>query len=70
MEARDNLALCAMQILLKKEVHVAITPWQRLKKILGLSYKETVVFFAASVAEQSYAIADAMIEAKRKTNEE
>ena len=38
MEKRDNLALCAMQVMLKHEWKTRISLYNRVRRFFGLSY--------------------------------
>ena len=66
METRDNLALCAMQVMLKHEWKTRISMYNRVRRFLGLSYKTYVICDLNRLAHNSYVIADAMLEASEK----
>lgn len=66
MEKRDNLALCAMQVMLKHEWKTRISMYNRVRRFLGLSYKTYVSCDPTRLAHNSYVIADAMLEASDK----
>ena len=72
MTTRDNLALCAMQVMLKHEWKTRISMYNRVRRFLGLSYKTYVSCDPNRLAHNSYVIADAMLEAseKNQTNEQ
>ena len=62
MTLRDNLALCAMQVLLKEECKIHITLWNRIKRMFGFSYYSFVNTDPARIASRAYAIADRMVD--------
>ena len=66
MEKRDNLALCAMQVMLKHEWKTRISLYNRVRRFFGLSYTTYVTCDSNRLAHNSYAIADAMLEASEK----
>lgn len=66
MTARDNLALCAMQVMLKHEWKTRISLCNRVRRFFGLSYKTYVSCDPNRLAHNSYVIADAMLEASEK----
>ena len=66
METRDNLALCAMQVMLKHEWKTRISLCNRVRRFFGLSYKTYVSCDPNRLAHNSYVIADAMLEAREK----
>ena len=66
MTTRDNLALCAMQVMLKHEWKTRISLCNRARRFFGLSYKTYVSCDHNRLAHNSYAIADAMLEASEK----
>ena len=72
MTARDNLALCAMQVMLKHEWKTRISLYNRVRRFFGLSYETYVICDSNRLAHNSYVIADAMLEAseKKQTNEQ
>ena len=72
METRDNLALCAMQVMLKHEWKTRISLYNRVRRFFGLSYTTYVICDSNRLAHNSYVIADAMLEAseKNQTNEQ
>ena len=72
MTARDNLALCAMQVMLKHEWKTRISLYNRVRRFFGLSYTTYVTCDSNRLAHNSYVIADAMLEAseKKQTNEQ
>ena len=63
MTTRDNLALCAMQVMLKQEWKTRISLYNRVRRFLGLSYETYVSCDPNRLAHNAYAIADAMLEA-------
>lgn len=69
METRDNLALCAMQVMLKHEWKTRISMYNRVRRFFGLSYTTYVVCDLKRLAHNSYVIADAMLEASEKKQE-
>ena len=66
METRDNLALCAMQVMLKHEWKVRISLYNRVRRFLGLNYTTYVSCNLTRLAHNSYELADAMLEASEK----
>ena len=68
MEKRDNLALCAMQVMLKHEWKTRISLYNRLRRFFGLSYETYVSCDPKRLAHNSYVLADAMLEASEKQN--
>ena len=66
METRDNLALCAMQIMLNHELNTRISMYNRIRRFFGLSYKTYLSCYINRLASNSYVIADAMLEAREK----
>ena len=66
MTARDNLALCAMQVMLKDEWKTRISIYNRVRRFFGLSYETYVICDSNRLAHNSYVIADAMLEASEK----
>ena len=66
MTERDNLALCAMQVMLKHEFNTRISLYNRILRFFGLSYKTYVSCDPNRLAHNSYVIADAMLEASEK----
>ena len=66
METRDNLALCAMQVMLKHEWKTRISLYNRFRRLFGLSYTTYVSCDPNRLAHNSYVIADAMLEASEK----
>ena len=62
MTLRDNLALCAMQVLLKEECKIHITLWNRIKRMFGFSYYSFVSIDPTRIASRAYAIADRMVD--------
>ena len=66
METRDNLALCAMQVMLKHEWRTRISLCNRVRRFFGLGYKTYVSCDPNRLAHNSYVIADAMLEASEK----
>lgn len=66
METRDNLALCAMQVMLKHEWKTRISLYNRVRRFFGLSYTAYVICDSKRLAHNSYVIADAMLEASEK----
>ena len=63
MITRDNLALCAMQVMLKHEFNTRISLYNRIRRFFGLSYTTYVSCDPNRLAHNSYVIADAMLEA-------
>ena len=66
METRDNLALCAMQAMLKHEWKTRISLYNRVRRFFGLRYTTYVICDSNRLAYNSYVIADAMLEAREK----
>ena len=66
MTERDNLALCAMQVMLKHEFNTRISLYNRIRRFFGLSYTTYVSCAPYRLAHNSYVIADAMLEASEK----
>lgn len=66
MTARDNLALCAMQVMLKHEWKTRISLYNRVLRFFGLNYKTYVSCNPNRLAHNAYVIADAMLEASEK----
>ena len=66
MTTRDNLALCAMQVMLKREWKTRISLYNRVRRFFGLSYETYVSCDPKRLAHNSYVIADAMLEAGEK----
>lgn len=66
MTARDNLALCAMQVMLKHEWKTRISLYNRVRRFFGLNYTTYVICDLKRLAHNSYVIADAMLEASEK----
>ena len=66
MTTRDNLALCAMQVMLKQEWKTRISLYNRVRRFLGLSYETYVSCDPNRLAHNSYVIADAMLDASEK----
>lgn len=66
METRDNLALCAMQVMLKHEWKTRISLYNRVRRLLGLNYTTYVGCNLKRIAQNSYELADAMLEASEK----
>ena len=66
METRDNLALCAMQVMLKHEWKTRISLYNRVRRFFGLSYETYLICDSNRLAHNSYVIADAMLEAREK----
>ena len=66
MTTRDNLALCAMQVMLKHEWKTRISLYNRVRRFFGLSYTTYVSCESNRLAHNSYVIADAMLEASEK----
>lgn len=66
MTARDNLALCAMQVMLKHEWKTRISLYNRVRRFLGLNYTTYVSCDMNRLAHNSYVVADAMLEAREK----
>lgn len=66
MEKRDNVALCAMQVMLKHEWKTRISLYNRVRRLLGLNYTTYVSCNLNRLAHNSYELADAMLEASDK----
>ena len=66
MTTRDNLALCAMQVMLKDEWKTRISMYNRVRRFFGLSYTTYVSCDPNRLAHNSYVIADAMLESREK----
>ena len=66
MTTRDNLALCAMQVMLKHALKTRISLYNRVRRFFGLSYETYVICDSNRLAHNSYVIADAMLEASEK----
>ena len=66
MTTRENLALCAMQVMLKHEWKTRISLYNRVRRFFGLSYTTYVSCDPNRLAHNSYVIADAMLEASEK----
>ena len=66
MTARDNLALCAMQVMLKDEWKTRISMCNRVRRVFGLRYETYVSCDPKRLARNSYVLADAMLEASEK----
>lgn len=66
MTTRDNLALCAMQVMLKHALKTRISLYNRVRSFFGFSYKTYVICDPNRLAHNSYVIADAMLEASEK----
>ena len=66
METRDNLALCAMQVMLKHEWKTRISLYNRVRRFFGLNYTTYVSCNLKRIAQNSYELADAMFEASEK----
>ena len=66
MTTRDNLALCAMQVMLKDEWKIRISLYNRVRRFFGLSYETYVSCDPKRLAHYSYVLADAMLEASEK----
>lgn len=66
MTTRDNLALCAMQVMLKDEWKTRISMYNRVRRFFGLSYETYVNCDPKRLAHNSYVLADAMLEASEK----
>ena len=66
MKTRDNLALCAMQVMLKHEWKTRISLYNRVRRLLGLNYTTYVSCNLNRIAHNSYELADAMLEASEK----
>ena len=68
MTTRDNLALCAMQVILKHEWKTRISLYNRVRRFFGLSYTTYVSCNINLLAHNSYVIADAVLEASEKNH--
>ena len=66
MTTRENLALCAMQVMLKHEWKTRISLYNRVRRFFGLSYETYVSCDTKRLAHNSYVLADAMLEASEK----
>ena len=66
MTARDNLALCAMQVMLKHEWKTRISLYNRVRRFFGLNYTTYVSCNLKVIAQNSYELADAMLKASDK----
>ena len=66
METRDNLALCAMQVMLKHEWKTRISLYNRVRRFFGLNYTTYVSCNLKRIAQNSYELAEAMLEAREK----
>ena len=66
METRDNLALCAMQVMLKHEWKTRISLYNRVRRFFGLSYTTYVSCNLKRIAQNSYELADSMMEVSEK----
>ena len=66
MTTRDNLALCAMQVMLKHEWKTRISLYNRVRRFFGLSYETYVRCDPKRLAHNSYVLADAMLESSEK----
>ena len=66
MGTRDNLALCAMQVMLKHEWKTRISLYNRVRRFLGLNYTTYVSCNLKRIAQNSYELADAMLEASER----
>lgn len=66
MNTRDNLALCAMQVMLKHEWKTRISLYNRVRRFFRLSYETYVSCNLNRIAQNSYDLADAMLEASKK----
>ena len=66
MTTRDNLALCAMQVMLKHDWMTRISLYNRVRRFFGLSHTTYVTCDSNRLAHNSYVIADAMLEAREK----
>lgn len=63
MTTRDNLALCAMQIMLKHNWKKSTSLYNRVRRFFGLNYTSLICCDPNQLAHHAYAIADAMLEA-------
>ena len=66
MTTRDNLALCAMQVMLKQEWKTRISLFNRVCRFFGLSYETYVSCGPKRLAHNSYVLADAMLKKREK----
>ena len=66
MTTRDNMALCAMQVMLKHEWKTRISLYNRVRRFLGLNYTSIIRCDPNLLAHHAYVIADAMLEASEK----
>ena len=66
MTTRDNLALCAMQVMLKHEWKTHVSLYNRIRRLFGLNYTSYMSCDPNRLAHNSYVIADAMLEASEK----
>ena len=63
MTTRDNLALCAMQVMLKHDWKTRTSLYNRVRRFFGLTYTSIISCDPNRLAQHAYAIADAMLEA-------
>ena len=63
MTTRDNLALCAMQVMLKHDWKTSTSLYNRVRRFFGLTYTSIISCDPNRLAQHAYAIADAMLEA-------
>lgn len=66
MTERDNLALCAMQVMLKHDWKTRISLYNRVRRFFGLSYTTYISYDMNRLAHNSYVVADAMLGAREK----
>ena len=66
MTTRDNLALCAMQVMLKHDWKKSTSLYNRVRRFFGLTYTSIISCDPNQLAHRAYAIADAMLEASEK----
>lgn len=66
MTTRDNLALCAMQVMLKHEWKTRVSLYNRIRRLFGLNYTSYMSCDPNRLTHNSYVIADAMLEASEK----
>ena len=66
MTTRDNLALCAMQVMLNHEWKTRVSLYNRIRRLFGLNYTSYMSCDPNRLAHNSYVIADAMLEASEE----
>nr|DAL63080.1 MAG TPA_asm: hypothetical protein [Caudoviricetes sp.] len=68
--SRDHIAMEAMKVLMQKTVSKDLTLKNRIRKFFGKDYNVQVVYNSETLAEASYAMADAMIAQREKILED